>query len=88
MKPILQYVKSNALLITLLGVVGYQQTMLNKLVQMSYVNNEHIVDTYNVGIGLEYYAEATTNDTIEIAVGIDSLQSQLFDLRSQLNAMQ
>ena len=32
MKPVLQYLKSNALLIALLGVVGYQQVMLSQLV--------------------------------------------------------
>lgn len=32
MKPVLQYLKSNALLIAILGVLGYQHVMLSQLV--------------------------------------------------------
>lgn len=70
MKSILQYLKSNALVIALLGVVGYQQTVLTELMEMHYINNDLIVDVHN--------------NLIPVEIGVDDIQRQLDQMEIEL----
>ena len=70
MKSILSFLKSNALVIALLGVVGYQQTMLTELMEMHYINNGHIVDVHN--------------NLINVDIGVDGIHRQLDQMEIEL----
>lgn len=73
MKSILSFLKSNVLVIALLGVVGYQQTMLTDLRKMHYINNEHIIDTYNLVNDVEFYFDDIRSELDEIAINVELL---------------
>lgn len=74
MKSIIQFLKSNVLVIALLGVVGYQQVVLTDLMEMHYINNEHIVDTRNKVNGVEFYLDDIAFDLSQIAASVEYLK--------------
>ena len=74
MKSILSFLNTNALVIALLGVVGYQQTVLTELLWMSNVNNEDIVDTYNKLIGVEIHLEQIAVDVDDISNSVNTIK--------------
>jgi hypothetical protein len=81
MKSILSFLKSNALMIALLGVVGYQQTMLTELMEMHHINNEHIVDIYNKLNGVEIDVEGIPRQ-------LDQMEIELMMVKRSVDALQ
>lgn len=53
----IQFVKTNALLLLLLAITIYQHSILLKLREMAYHNDESIVETHNRVVGVELELE-------------------------------
>ena len=83
MKSILQYLKSNALVIALLGVVGYQQVMLNEIAEdtrwtvfVADSNNDEIVQIHTVTSIMSDQLNSMETELMLTKIGVDALQYQ------------